>query len=211
MKRMLIRSGLVCLAFATPMTATLMAEANADTASDARSRAKEEREAKARGFETGFARLKFLEGSWTADLAAPNAKPGERSDEGTPIEVVKVKGGKALTTTLETAGYTFLMYFSYDVDLDRYRITSLDDVSGLLDVYEGTFDESGALVVSNVGTGTGYTYLGARHHNRLRLEPNGDTGWKWEIEVTTDLGATWKVQRRVSVKPRTASAAAPAV
>lgn len=197
MKTVLIRSGLICLALAT-----LIPGANAETVSDAKSRAKEEREAKARGFEAGFARLRFLEGSWSADLAAPDAKPGERSDGRTPIEVVKVNGGKALTSTFKTAGYTFLMYFSYDVDLDRYRITSLDDVSGLLDVYEGTFDESGALVVSNVGTGTGYTYLGARHHNRLRLEPNGDAGWKWEIEVTTDRGATWKVQRRVAVVPR---------
>lgn len=163
---------------------------------DAKSKAREERAAFERALEAGLARLAFLEGSWTAEQATPDGKGGWKTTGSSAVDVTKILGGKAFRVEAESAGFLYLLHLTFDAEQGEFRISAIDDKSGLLDVYEGSFDGDGALVVSNVASGTGYTYLGVHYSNRLRFEARAGGGWQWLVDVSADRGATWRPQLR---------------
>ena len=102
--------------------------------------------------------------------------------------------------------FTYRIVLSFDTAQQAYRIVSLDDQSGLADVYEGKFDDSGALVVTNVGSGTHYVFNGKPHHNRMRFAQDAE-GWTWVVDESADGGATWRPQLRVVARRPAAGAA----
>jgi hypothetical protein len=82
------------------------------------------------------------------------------------------------------SGYRYQLQFSYDHVQGKYRVTSRDDSSGLIDVFEGQREADGALVVSNTGPGTHYRDdTGARVFNRLRFTPKAEGTWVWLVET----------------------------
>lgn len=101
-----------------------------------------------------------------------------------------------LETNASSGRYVYHIVFSFDAAQQQYRVTSRDDQSGLIDFYEGEFDEHGALVVSNVRPGTHYVFDGARFHNRMTFSPVMD-GWVWLVEASGDGGQSWRPQVRV--------------
>ncbi len=80
-------------------------------------------------------------------------------------------------------GYQYRLVFSYDHVQGVYRVASYDNTSGLVDVFEGTRDADGILVVSNVRSGTHYLDAkGAKVFNRMAFIPRADGSWIWRVE-----------------------------
>ncbi|MBX3175327.1 MAG: MBL fold metallo-hydrolase [Gemmatimonadaceae bacterium] len=99
-------------------------------------------------------------------------------------------GGLYIDATVTApSGYQYQLMFSYDHVQARYRIVSRDQISGLLDVFEGTREADGSLLVSNVGPGTHYLDSdGAKAFNRMRFSPREDGSWTWLVETGTGDG-----------------------
>ncbi len=88
------------------------------------------------------------------------------------------------------SGHRYQLMFSYDHVQARYRVVSRDQISGLLDVFEGTREAGGSLLVSNVGPGTHYLDAsGAKAFNRMRFIPREDGSWLWRVETGTGDGS----------------------
>ncbi|MGE0440203.1 MAG: MBL fold metallo-hydrolase [Gemmatimonadales bacterium] len=94
-------------------------------------------------------------------------------------------GGLYLDATVQApSGVRYQLMFSYDQAQSRYRVVSRDQVSGLLDVFEGNREADGSLVVSNVGPGTHYRdAAGAKVFNRMRFTPQEDGTWLWRVDT----------------------------
>lgn len=98
-------------------------------------------------------------------------------------EITVGLGGLYLDATVETAGYRYELTVSYDHVQRRYRVVSRDQISGLLDVFVGSRDADGSLVVSNVEPGTHYLDAsGAKVFNRMRFTPKAEGVWVWRVE-----------------------------
>ncbi len=144
----------------------------------------------------GRERLDFLAGDWRVEQFTPIEGGEWRSNGEGALQFRSTMNDLYLETNASSGRYAYHIVFSFDAAQQKYRVTSRDDQSGLIDVYEGAFDELGALVVSNVGPGTHYVYGGTRYHNRMRFSPIAD-GWVWVVEVSGDDGQSWRPQVRV--------------
>jgi hypothetical protein len=142
----------------------------------------------------GVDRLSFLRGKWDVLLHSPTADGAWREDGESTIIVAASMNDLYLETVVQSGPYLCEIIFSYDVVQDRYRVTSRDDQSGLMDVYEGDFDANGSLAVSNLESGTHCVSDGARYHNRMRFTMDSAGGWVWLVEATGDSGASWRPQ-----------------
>jgi glyoxylase-like metal-dependent hydrolase (beta-lactamase superfamily II) len=92
-------------------------------------------------------------------------------------------GGLYVDAAVASGAYRYQMMFSYDHVQSKYRVVARDQISGLIDVFEGVLDDDGALVVTNVGPGTHYLDAsGAKVFNRMRFSPQGDGTWNWLVE-----------------------------
>ena len=158
----------------------------------------------------GLRKLDFVVGRWTGSLSLPSAPGGTDPAAAKPAQPARsavqfAAGGGARYLEGETrvGGFGYRMVLSYDAVQKRYRFSSVDDVSGLLDIYEGDFDSAGALVVSNVGSGTYYLTGTTRVHNRLTFAPLPGDVWEWRVDGSPDGGKTWvrwqtfKAERRL--------------
>lgn len=149
---------------------------------------------------SGVDRLSFLRGEWDASFHATSAD-GDWEEAGDKrLAIVADMNGLYLETQVQSGSYLYEIVFSYDVAQDRYRITSRDDQSGLIDVYEGEFAASGALVVTNLDSGTHYLFRGERYHNRMTFAPIPAGGWSWIVEATSDSGGSWRPQIKTVTK-----------
>lgn len=147
----------------------------------------------------GRARLDFLAGDWRVEQFSPIAAGEWRSNGAGAMRFSSAMNDLYLETNASSGRYVYHIVFSFDATQQRYRVTSRDDQSGLIDVYEGAFDESGALVLSNIGSGTHYAVGGVRHHNRMSFAPTAE-GWAWLVEVSDDGGQSWRPQVRVMAR-----------
>lgn len=125
--------------------------------------------------QSGVQRLRFMLGHWPA--ASFWLSDGATSLEG----AARVKDN------------VFRYVLAYDVVQRRYRFSSIDNRSGLLDAYTGDFDATGALVMTNVESGTHYLAGGKPVHNRLVMMPGTDGAWSWRVDSSEDRGATWQI------------------
>lgn len=89
----------------------------------------------------------------------------------------------------------FQYVLAYDAVQRRYRFSSIDSRSGLLDSYTGDFDDSGALVMTNVESGTHYLANGTPVHNRLVMIPGAGGAWSWRVDSSNDRGVTWQLAK----------------
>ena len=146
---------------------------------------------------TRVQRMHFLEGLWRACFVNATQDGWRKSGEVRMIEFRSDMNDLYLTAEMQNAQYRYKMLFSYDELQKRYRIASHDDQSGLLDIYQGGFDKSGALVVTNLESGTHYAIDRVDYYNRLSFAETPE-GWTSTVEVTTDDGATWRPQLRIN-------------
>jgi hypothetical protein len=92
---------------------------------------------------------------------------------------------------LDSPGFHMHTFITYDQYRNVYRKAALDDVWGILDLYEGEIEED-RLVFDNLDAGTFFpiddnTWRGFR----LTMELKPDRRWMW-IDKTDDNGRTWQ-------------------
>ncbi len=87
---------------------------------------------------------------------------------------------------------TLLTTFSYDPYRQLYRVSVLDDTFGLLDIYEGRFNDKGVLSVTNLRADTYFPFGddGGRLHFMLQWSLNSPVK-TFDVLMTSDGGATW--------------------
>jgi len=143
----------------------------------------------------GVQRLQFLKGDWRGCLRNADKAGGWGVGTATAGHFRPSLNDLYLETEMVSGRYRYIMVFSYDHAQGRYRIASRDDQSGLIDIYEGDFGADGALVLSNLSSGTHYAYKGVKYFNRMTFTPASD-GWSVIVEASNDMGASWKSQTR---------------
>lgn len=143
-----------------------------------------------------MARLAPLAGDWvvTGEVMGPEGAqamtPGtaeahyafnERGIEETAlIDLGSVEGLTELRTL-----------FTYDPYRDIYRLSVMDGAYGLLDIYEGGFDEDGRLVTTNLRADTSFPIEGGQLHFKLVRDFTGSDGHDFAVYMSADRGETW--------------------
>lgn len=144
---------------------------------------------------SGRARLDFLAGDWRVEQFSPTHGGEWRSNGLSDLRFRSTMNDLYLETNASAGAYAYHIVFSFDAAQQQYRVISRDDQSGLIDVYEGTINAQGALVVSNVDAETYYVHDGVRYQNRMSFTPAAD-GWVWLVDVSDDGGQSWRPQVR---------------
>ena len=184
----------LALALSFP-AAEATAQSQAPAPAQATAPAETEREAFQRRLAAGVSRLQSMAGSWSVTFYN-KARDGNWAPQAPQtITFRPTMNGLYLEMQLATPGYNYQMVFSYDAAMQTYRMVSRDDVSGLIDVYQGDFNADGALVLTNLQSGTHYVSGGKRIHNRITITP-GPNGWSGNTEGSADGGVTWRQQGR---------------
>lgn len=177
MKRPLLSSLFVLCVSATALTAQAQSDQTAEKAmAEKTAKATRAREEAAEKFRAGFAKLRFIEGTWkqaSGTATSAGAQP--------LFKIAPYLGGKYLETHGDLGGASFQMIFSYYQPGDHYLMSIVDDQSGVLDVYKGEFDASGALVFTNP------------NFFRILLIPTPGGNFTWVGASSRDQGATFKV------------------
>lgn len=83
--------------------------------------------------------------------------------------------------------------FSYDPYRDVYRVMSIDEAYGLMDIYEGGFDAQGRLAVTNLRSDTHFPIESGRLHFQLRWDLSDPDAHGFDVLMTTDGGASWRL------------------
>lgn len=130
----------------------------------------------------GLAPLMGLVGRWRGDIG------------GQSTDITFALNDQATTLTGETTFRTMRVRFalSYDVYQHRYRMTAIDDVTGLIDVFTGNLNSDGALVVSNVEGGSHYLVDKKPVHTRITIQMRLGGGWTFSTEESRDGGKQWE-------------------
>lgn len=102
---------------------------------------------------------------------------------------------------LDGPGFHMRSYLTYDQYRKVYRKAALDDVWGILDLYEGKL-EGDRLVLTNLESGTFFPVADGKWRGfRLTLELKEDNRWIW-IDKTDDEGASWQPAFKIEYKRR---------
>lgn len=84
-----------------------------------------------------------------------------------------------------------LRTWSWDAAAETYRVTHYDDVGGRMQVLQGKLGEEGALVLTDLETGTALKLGDQTFHTRWTVKDVGSEGMRVEVAVSSDGGETW--------------------
>jgi hypothetical protein len=136
-----------------------------------------------------------LAGDWTMTVYSTN-DDGE-TWQATPTQSVAIeyrhKGFmlEEVPSDLESPGFHMRTTITYDQYRDVFRKAALDDIWGILDLYEGNIVD-GRLVLDNLKSGTLFPLEDGRWRGfRLTMELTPAHRWMW-IDKTDDQGQTWQ-------------------
>lgn len=156
-------------------------------------------------YKQAMAKLDFLVGEWQPEATAFNPATGQweakelKSKYGSSVRVSSMEMTRGLYITIP--GETqYMGALSYDVFQDSFRMVLNDSAMGLLDVYEGQF-KNGALVMTNLKSGTFFTNQGQKLHGRLKFKPAAGSGWSLVVEMSADQGQNWFEAYRLNTTP----------
>jgi Protein of unknown function (DUF1579) len=140
----------------------------------------------------GMEPLQSIVGQWNV-VASVSAHPGAPWRDSQRTSTIEQRVGGALLEEHYTtaSGQEVVRSYTYDRFRKEYRVTEISDASNYLDVAEGTFEQDGRLVVSNVTTGTAVEGLGHTVHVRMIVADIAAGSFRVEREISTDGGATW--------------------
>lgn len=138
--------------------------------------------------------LGFLAGSYEVTGEVMGQDGNWHVAEPTTAVIEPAAGGASLrevgTYQVPGFGYGLDAHYTYDGFRDVYRITLIDTVYGLLDVYEGSMTD-GVLDFTNLRSGTTFPLPDGREMNlHVRIEPN-DNGHLFHIDASVDAGENW--------------------
>lgn len=146
----------------------------------------------------GMKRISFLEGTW-GGTSYKKLKDGtfevKRTIYANDPDTSKLTTFKSIFNgnyyrVNAKVVYNFSMTIGYDQWRDKYVLVSFEDGPGLIDIYQGSFDEAGDLVLSNFEAGTHYVQDGVKYYNRMTFAKITDMGFTWLIDGSTD-GMNW--------------------
>jgi hypothetical protein len=142
-----------------------------------------------------MAALEALSGDWTMTVYATE-DDGETWTP-TPAQSVEIvyrhKGFllEEIPADLDSPGFHMHTFLTYDQYRGVYRKAALDDVWGILDLYEGNIDD-GWLVLDNLKSETFFP-IGENQWRgfrlRMELKPGRRSMW---IDKTDDRGQSWQ-------------------
>ena len=143
----------------------------------------------------GMEALSHMVGVWsvtTSQFASGEWQAGETRT----AEIVPLLGGAIQTESVDVVvpAFSFSLYsvYSYDQFRALYRLGVSDSSFGLLDIYEGDFDDQGRLVVDNLRSGTHFIdQTGTVSAFRLIYDFTGPDMFRFTVNVTQDEGVTW--------------------
>ena len=142
-----------------------------------------------------MAALDVLAGRWTMTVYVTE-------DDGdswtpTPAQTVEIlfrhKGFllEEIPSNLDSPGFHMHTFLTYDQYREVYRKAALDDIWGILDLYEGNV-EDGWLILDNLKSETFFPVGDDRWRGfRLRMELRPERRWMW-IDKTDDRGQSWQ-------------------
>ncbi len=106
-----------------------------------------------------------------------------------------------LPADLTTPGFHMRTTLTYDQYRKVFRKTALDDVWGILDLYEGEIKDD-HLIMDNLRAGTFFPLEDGKWRGfRLTLELNSGQRWMW-IDKTDDNGQSWQPAFKVEYTKR---------
>ncbi len=142
----------------------------------------------------GIDRLASLAGEWQVtgtmlDLDGTAVKIRskatiERNLEGASVE-------ERSSYLLPPHAVEFFCIRSWDSFRGRYRMACIDSLTGLLDIYDGVF-ENDRLVMTNLSTGTYAETNGTRMYGRQTVEEISKDSFLVTWEFSLDNGSTWQ-------------------
>ncbi|MDG1858661.1 MAG: DUF1579 family protein [Emcibacteraceae bacterium] len=158
-------------------------------------------------FSTGFAQEESLAvkkvmafdkimGDWNVTQFSPDADGGWQKTTTSNITMSKSLGGNLISGTssdIEPVGSMDLeLSFTYDQVRNHYRMSVIDSSFGLMDIYEGDFNQDGNFIVTNIRSGTSFLDdEGNEFHFKFTFSIDEPDQWSYLIELTTNAGGMW--------------------
>lgn len=146
-------------------------------------------------------KLAMLEGTWSMVTEIKSEADG--SWQAVPAQQVTIGYRHKdlmlaeIPANVNTPGFHMESYITYDQYRKVYRKAAVDDVWGVMDLYEGVL-EGDTIVFTNLAAGTSFPVAeGVWRHFRLTLELK-EGPRKMHIEKSDDGGKTWRPAFRVT-------------
>lgn len=139
--------------------------------------------------------ISYIVGEWNANIQKPD-KNGWKTFESSPFIGERVFRDKLIKLEGRVAfDETFSAYMSLTIGYDSwnkvYRIAMIDDVYGLIDVYEGGKDK-GRLVLTNIDTNTS-TLNGSKNvYGRMTIVRKAKDKFEIKTEVSIQEKDKWQ-------------------
>lgn len=144
--------------------------------------------------------LEWMEGEWDVSIKTLNPDGTTLLRERTTSKVVADLDGCILRESMEVQvgpggpRVKVMGLRSFDQFRGVYRFVWLENMAGLLDVFEGVKDSSGRIVATNVRSDTSLpnSSTGAFLHTRVSFARQSDDRFAIRYEISGDHGRTWK-------------------
>jgi hypothetical protein len=140
--------------------------------------------------------IKFLEGTFTTAISFSDTdgkwqKPVESKFTFNKIMKNKYIEGGGLVTFTPSFSTNFRMTFDYDALNNVYRLVTLDDSYGFMDIYYGNWVKN-ELILSNEDTGTQVINDGNRVYGKIIIKPISKVKFEIIAKVSQDDKVTWQ-------------------
>ena len=148
-------------------------------------------------------KLEQLVGTWEqlSEYSPDNGKTWQKSPPARVEFSFRQKGLMLAEIPLDThqPGFHLETFFGYDQYREVYRLVAIDDMWGLVDLYEGNI-EDGKLVVTNLNSCTFFP-IGPDQWRafRISLDLHGAER-KMVVDKSDDGGKTWQDNFRITYK-----------
>ena len=145
----------------------------------------------------GMENLQNLAGSWTVaaeSRRSPN-QPWAESERSSTIS--SHLGGAMFRETYSNQGTDVLRTVSFDQYRNRYLVTAIHSGDNTLDILAGSWNDDGALELSNVETATPSEQFGRTIHQRMRFLDLTEDSFRIERENSIDGGENWALVQKL--------------
>ncbi|MCC3859582.1 DUF1579 family protein [Pseudemcibacter aquimaris] len=88
-------------------------------------------------------------------------------------------------------GMNLELSFTYDLYRKIYRMSVVDSIYGLMDIYEGEFNQDGHLMLTNINKDTFFPVENGAMHFRFTFKDDDPDKISCFIEQTSDAGEKW--------------------
>jgi hypothetical protein len=145
-------------------------------------------------------RVADMAGDWTVTVFGQNADGQFAALGEEPSHVHFILNGMALREDAQAdslAGFQIESTLQYDQNRETFRLVSMDDTWGNMDIYEGNFDPAGVLRLTNLRSGTTFVAAdGSERHFRLSFTVHDANRNSFSVEMSGDAGQSWNLFQR---------------